>query len=113
MGIAEAAICRATTLLHKFPRQYEVVHDILRRPEHDPVVLNDKQGRSGILNAIHHQQGRTADGLPVPSLREYVLRNTDEDKPCQLCVRFGDEGAFQGIDAEGGVLVCLTKCLGD
>lgn len=110
LSTAEAAIGRATTLLQKFPQQYEVVNNILRRPDNDPSSLRDLQGRSGILGAINRQQDHHEEALPAPSLREYALRNLDDNSPCQLCVRFGDKGAMPGSDSEGGVLVALTHC---
>jgi hypothetical protein len=100
------------SMLHKFPRQYDLVQNMLRRADSEPTVLENPSGRSGILHVIHRQQ-QVADSMPVPSLREYILRNTDENTPCQLCVRFGDEGAFEGIGAEGGVMVALTKSYRD
>jgi Rab3 GTPase-activating protein catalytic subunit len=112
LSIAEASVARTISILHKFPRQYDLVQNMLRRADSEPLVLENAQGRSGILHVIHKQQA-VADTLPVPSLREYILRNTDENNPCQLCVRFGDEGAFEGIGAEGGVMVALTKSCRD
>ena len=109
---AEATVARAMSMLHKFPRQYDLVQNMLRRADSEPTVLEHPSGRSGILHVIHRQQ-QVADSMPVPSLREYILRNTDENTPCQLCVRFGDEGAFEGIGAEGGVMVALTKSYRD
>ena len=109
---AEVTVARAMSMLHKFPRQYDLVQNILRRADSEPTVLENPSGRSGILHVIHRQQ-QVADNMPVPSLREYILRNTDENNPCQLCVRFGDEGAFEGIGAEGGVMVALTKSYRD
>ena len=108
LSVAETNIARAMSILHKFPRQYDLVQNMLRRADGEPIALASHEGRSGILHAIQRQQA-VQDTLPMPSLREYILRNTDEDNPCQLCVRFGDEGAFDGIDEDGGVMVALTK----
>jgi len=108
--VAETSIARAMSILHKFPRQYDLVQNMLRRADGDPIELSSPQGRSGILHAIQNQQ---CTDHPVPCLREYILRNTDEDNPCQLCVRYGDEGAFEGIDEDGGVMLALTKCCRD
>lgn len=112
LGTAEASIARAMSILHKFPQEYDLVQNMLRRADGEPIALSSPKGRSGILHAIHDQQA-TNDSLPLPSLREYILRNTDEDNPCQLCVRFGDEGAFEGIDEDGGVMLALTKSYRD
>lgn len=107
LSVAEASIARATSILHKFPRQYDLVQNMLRRADGEPIAVTSSQGQSGILRAIHEQQTETH---PRPVLREYILRNTDEDNPCQLCVRYGDEGAS---DENGGVLLALTKCCRD
>lgn len=113
LSVAEASIARAMSILHKFPRQYDLVQTILRRADGEPIPLESPEGRSGILHAIHNQQA-TQDTHPVPCLREYILRNTDEDNPCQLCVRFRDKGVAQeGTEEEGGVLLALTKSYRD
>ena len=105
---AETMLARAMSLLHKFPQKYDLVHNILRRADSDSIPLSHPRGRASILEAIRKQQGEDgADRLPKPSVREYVLRNTDEGSPCQLCVRFGEEDAFD--DDEGGLMIALTK----
>lgn len=105
--IAETSIARAMSILHKFPRQYDLVQNMLRLADSEPISLDNSEGRNGILHVIHRQQA-TAETLPIPSLRDYILRNTDEDSPCQLCVRLGDKGAFEG-GADGGAVIALTK----
>ena len=115
LSVAETLMARATSLLHKFPRQYDLVQDLLRFADGTTVALVDPQGRSSFLGAIHNQQKQhstftSLESLPKPVLREYVFRNVDDDNPCQLAVRFGDEGAYlDRVDNEGGVLLALLK----
>jgi hypothetical protein len=102
------------SILHKFPRQYDLAQTILRRADGEPIPLESPEGRSGILHAIHNQQATQDTHHPVPCLREYILRNTDEDNPCQLCVRFRDESVAQeSMEEESGVLLALTKSYRD
>ena len=115
---AETVLARAMSLLHKFPQRYDLVHHILRRADSDTIPLSHPRARMSILEAIRQQQqqqqqqasNKNNGGLPQPSMREYVLRNTDDASPCQLCVRFGEKGAFD--DEEGGLMVALTKSKG-
>lgn len=125
---AEVLTARATSLLHKFPEQYELVESILRHEPGHEIDLSDAKGRSNILQAIHKQQQQKLSSkksfLPKqdndaifsvrPALREYLLRNLDDSRPCQLSVRFADElvmfnrsNTDQGID--GGMIIALTK----
>jgi hypothetical protein len=112
-------LARAMSLLQKFPGQYNLVQDLLRLTDGSTVALTDPEGRSSFLSAIHQQQKQhstftSLESLPKPVLREYVLRNLDEGNPCQLSVRFGDEGAYlDRVDNEGGVLLALMKSRGD
>lgn len=99
---AETLLCRAMSLLHKFPNQYDLVQSILCRPDSDTIPLDSQVGREGILAAIAKQQNEI---VATPMLREYMLRNTDDSNPSQLCVRFG-----QGDDIEGnGLLIAMTE----
>lgn len=120
LSVAETMLARAISLLSKFPSQYRLVQDLLKLADGTTVSLPDSVGRRGFLRAIHEQQkqhlGATtsrhsiADGIPQPLLREYILRNLDNDKPCQLAVRIGDESAYLGrVENEGGVLLAITK----
>jgi Rab3 GTPase-activating protein catalytic subunit len=119
LGEVETMIARATSLLNKFPNQLQLIQNLLLLADGTPVRLDDEKGRISFLNAIHHQQQQhstfsTLESLPKPVLREYVLRNLDEDNPCQLSVRFGDEGAYlDRVDNEGGVLLALSKSYKD
>jgi Rab3 GTPase-activating protein catalytic subunit len=119
LSVTETMIARATSLLHKFPGQHNLVQDLLRLKDGSTVALTDPKGRSSFLNAIHDQQKQHStftswESLPKPVLREYVLRNLDAEHPCQLSVRFGDEGAYlDRVDNEGGVLLALLKSYSD
>lgn len=119
LGEVETMIARAKSLLNKFPDQLQLVQNLLLLADGTPVRLDDEKGRISFLNAIHHQQQQHStfsalESLPKPVLREYVLRNLDEGNPCQLSVRFGDEGAYlDRVDNEGGVLLALSKSYKD
>ena len=115
----ETMIARAMSLLRKFPNQNDLIQALLMLADGTPVPLDDPLGRSSFLSAIHKQQQQhsnfaTYDSLPKPVLREYVLRNIDDSIPCQLSVRFGDEGAYlDRVESEGGVLLALSKSYKD
>mmetsp|Transcript_18427 Transcript_18427/g.29703 ORF Transcript_18427/g.29703 Transcript_18427/m.29703 type:complete len:1511 (+) Transcript_18427:284-4816(+) len=117
LSVAETMVARATSLLHKFPGQYKLISDILRFADGSPLALVDPVGRTSFLNLIHDEQQRrnkiqdpSKDKLPNPLLREYVFRNLDDENPCQLAVRFGDEGTkLDEGGNEGGVLLALMK----
>jgi hypothetical protein len=125
LSVTETMLARVISLLSKFPSQYTLVQDLLKLSDGTTVALTDPVGRKGFLNAIHQQQKHhsgfatanprgLSDSLPQPVLREYVLRNLDDDKPCQLAVRFGDSGAYLGrVDNEGGVLLAILKSYTD
>jgi len=117
LSVTETMVARATSLLHKFPNQYKLVSDLLRFADGSTLALTDRAGRSSFLNFVfEHQQKENKleeacrDRSPNPILREYVFRNLDDENPCQLAVRFGDEVTKidQG-ENEGGVLLALSK----
>ena len=125
------------SLLHKFPKQYDLISQLLKVPDGSIVTFSDVDGRRSIMSAICRQQkggqssmlSDTASGssLPVPLLREYILRNLDDSTPCQLSVRLGDKGSYidswNGEDEnageteanqdEGAILLALTKSFQD
>lgn len=122
VALTETMLARAISLLSKFPSQYRLVQELIKLSDGTTVGLNDTMGRRGFLSAIYQQQklrldsrrGGIVDGVPEPVLREYVLRNLDDEKPCQLAVRFGDAGAYLGrVENEGGVLLAITKSFTD
>jgi len=117
LSVTETMIARATSLLHKFPNQYKLVSDLLRFADGSTLALTDRTGRSNFLNLVFNQQQKenklldpSKDKLPNPMLREYVFRNLDDENPCQLAVRFGDEVTnLDRGENEGGVLLALSK----
>jgi len=132
---AEVLTARATSLLHKFPGQYELIDSILRHEPGRRIPLLDETGQSQILEVIQAQQAQaqakinkgTSQSIdvkpmlgPRPALREYVLRNLDDSHPCQLSVRFADEVVVLNNSKAnrgelpsrgGGLLLALTKSL--
>ena len=108
IGNVESLLSRVTSLLHKFPQQYDFVERTILNLGGSAVPLDDSESRNSILEAIREQQGITS-ALPRPSRRSYILRNGDADSPCQMCVRYGEDGVFKG--GEGGLLIAVTKSL--
>lgn len=97
LGSSEVIVSRAASLLHKMTQQYEVVDRILRSPEGTQIKVGDYAAQETLLHTIHARQKQ----IPVlddvntklqPAMREYILRNLDDDNPCQLSVRYNDEG---------------------
>jgi hypothetical protein len=105
MSDTEVLLSKAMSLLHKFPDQFDFVDSLLQRREEGATRVESLQCRQAILGAIQKQHQST---LTIPSRRNYILRNKDEQNPCQLCVRYGEGVAFYN-DKEGGLLVALTK----
>jgi Rab3 GTPase-activating protein catalytic subunit len=131
MQDTEVFLARAVSLLHKFPKQYRLIDAIFQQPDGARINVDDSNAQHQILRMIlqHQQQqerehnhpqhvsnGSSQEEQPVPSLRDYVLRNMDETNPCQLCVRYGDKG----IDADkndedddgggcGGLLLAVAR----
>jgi Rab3 GTPase-activating protein catalytic subunit len=134
LSVTETMVARATSLLHKFPGQYKLISDLLRFNDGSTLALIDPAGKASFLNLVYEQQQRrrqkqthsnrhnvkdnddpSKDNLPDPLLREYVFRNLDDENPCQLAVRFGDdstnlsENGESNNGNEGGVLLALLK----
>jgi Rab3 GTPase-activating protein catalytic subunit len=114
---AEVVVARASSLLHKLPRQYKLVESMLKSKEGELVKIRLESERETILNTIHEQQKRlpSAGVIPklTPAVREYLLQNVDESLPCQLCVRYGDAGLNAcGVD-KSGILLALRKVNSD
>lgn len=115
LGETEALLARATSLLHKFPGDVDLVETIIRRADGEEVAISSTKARENLLSCIQQQQtgssstsGKTAK-TAKPVLREYMLRNLDDSQPCQLSVRCGDDTSLKEDGGEGGVLVALTK----
>ena len=117
---AEVMVSLATSLLQKFPRQYDFVQTILKESDGGTIDLPDLSGRACILDSIFRQQqqrdsrpdGVTGNASPIPVLREYLLRNLDDSNPCQLSVCYGDRNASCGgvpSKDSASLMVALTK----
>jgi Rab3 GTPase-activating protein catalytic subunit len=121
IGSVEILISRATSLLTKLNGDEEMVQMILEAPEGRNIEAQSCQSRSGIMEEIHTQQKRNggiaSDGmndLPFPSVREYVLRNLDEQNPCQLTTCIGGTFGLESGGAnstKGGLVLAMKKCL--
>jgi hypothetical protein len=117
LGITETIVARATSLLHKFPNQYQLVQDLLWHDDGTKVPLTDTKGRCYFLNiAYKHQtnyQGATS-AIPKPVLRDYVFRNLDDGNPCQLSVRASSSRNISDDKNDtNDVLMALLKTFDD
>uniref|UniRef100_A0A7S3Q2Y0 Rab3 GTPase-activating protein catalytic subunit n=1 Tax=Chaetoceros debilis TaxID=122233 RepID=A0A7S3Q2Y0_9STRA len=121
IGDAETLIARATSLLTKLNGDVELVQTILEAPEGRNLEAQSSDSRSGILKEIHKQQQRNSEDvdsgmndLPFPSVREYILRNSNVKNPCQLTACMG--GTFGLEDGgtnstRGGLVLAIKKCV--
>ena len=94
IAATEFVLSRAKSLLHKLPKQYDLVEKLLVKFDNHTVPINDESSLCEILHTITTQQQlflTTSSAKPI--LRQYMLRNVDDAIPCQLCVRAYDEGA--------------------
>jgi hypothetical protein len=86
---------RTTSLLSKLNGDEVLVHTIMEAPERWNVAVKTSQSRLTILNEIKSQQQRNSGAeaafldLPTTSVRESVLRNSNETHLCQLTVWIG------------------------
>jgi len=107
IGEAESLLARGMSLLHKFPSQYDLIQEILRRSnDHSSYELHGEEAQAGILGVIHKHQEEDSM-LPRPSMREYVMRNVDEGLPCQLSLRYAESGPH--TEDSGVILGLLTN----
>lgn len=97
IAATEFVVSRAKSLLHKLPKQYDLVEKLLLKFDNHTVPINDESSLCEILHTITTQQQSfvtTSSAIRAkPVLRQYMLRNVDDAIPCQLCVRTYDEGA--------------------
>jgi hypothetical protein len=119
IGDVEILQSRATSLLSKLNGDIELVQSIMESPEGRNIKVSMDGSRTELLNEILQQEERNAgitgnsSNLPSPSLREYILRNSDGNRPCQLTVCIG--GTF-GLESggthstKGGLVLALKKC---
>jgi hypothetical protein len=122
MGDAETIISRAASLLTKFGGDVELVQNLMESPEGKSIEVNNHRSRAHILSEMMSQELRNNEkgciekdiNLPSPSLREYILRNVDENNPCQLiaCIggTFGLEDGGGSSSTKGGLIMALKKC---
>jgi Rab3 GTPase-activating protein catalytic subunit len=108
---AETVISRCTSLLQKFPGQFDLVEKLMIIGQAE---VNNATARASILRTISRQQRpmdpALSEEFSKPAMREYVFRNVDDANPCQLSVRLGDESVmFEGGDPGGSLLLALTK----
>ena len=119
IGDVEILQSRATSLLSKLNGDIELVQSIMESPEGRNIKVSMDGSRAELLNEILQQEERNAgitgnsNNLPSPSLREYILRNSDGNRPCQLTTAIG--GTF-GLESggthstKGGLVLALKKC---
>lgn len=113
IGELEILLSRALSLLQRFPGEYDLVDMLLRcRNDGRFVFMKRLRERSAFLEALRrHQRSRTGPNGFTPAMREYVLRNTDDSNPCQLCARLVpdlDEAQPTSL-FHGSLLLALTK----
>ena len=121
MGDAETIISRAASLLTKFDGDVELVQNLMESTEGKSIEVNKHRSRAHILSEIMSQELRNNGkgciekdiNQPSPSLREYILRNVDENNPCQLsaCIggTFGLEDVGGSSSTKGGLVMALKK----
>jgi Rab3 GTPase-activating protein catalytic subunit len=129
LGQAEVIVSRAASLLYKLDKQYDLIERILREREGTPIVVADHSAQQLLLTCIHKCQNEIpamiVTGVAnkiLPARREYMLQNMDNDNPCQLCVRYNDEGIKvinndstangQQVDM-GGMILALAMTTND
>ena len=94
IGETELLLSRAKSMLEKLPGQHDLVQKILTSAPGIRVKLASRDCRLRILREVALQQSDDEDHNPrippSPSIREYVIRNTDDSLPSQLWVRYGE-----------------------
>jgi len=132
VGDAEIVLSRAATLLDKFPGEYALVQGMLegRTGVGGPqkrcrglmaFPVDTPGGRWGFLSAVRRQQELLSGGgdgptddIPLPSTREYVLCNCNQDEPSRLSVCLGGMseilGEDEGSNFHGGLILAISKC---
>ena len=120
IGDVEILLSRATSLSTKLNNDKEMVQMILEAPEGRILEIPSCDSRSGILDQIYSQQRRNGGNdyedvrdLPFPSVREYTIRNRDDQHPCQLTTCIGGTFGLEDGGAnstKGGLVLALKKC---
>ena len=118
----EVVLARTTSLLTKFSGDVETVQQCMDSDDTNMhVEAHSFTSRSGILKSIHAQQQNNSgtifvntNDLPTPSVREYILRNNNDEQPCQLTVCIGGtHGLEKGgpNSTKGGFVLAMNKCV--
>jgi Rab3 GTPase-activating protein catalytic subunit len=109
IGQAEVLISRAASLLHKLDKQFDLVERILREREGTSIIVADHNAQQLLLSCMHRRQNEIPTMMSIgstnkilPATREYMLQNMDSNNPCQLCVRYNDEGMKVMNDSADG-----------
>ena len=130
IGEVELILSRASSLLQKFPGQYELVNELMSRREGEEVHVtsNGRAAQATLFQSIQQgifsllkglsESGKVScndketkpppEFFPFPSSREFVLRNTEESKPCQLLAQIRG-GTTEEEDY--ACVMALTRCL--
>lgn len=102
---AEVQVARSMSLLEKFPQQFDLVDSIMSKPNGTLIEVPNPKIRIEVLKSICSLQKDSNTPrecvLPSeakPSVREYLLRNSDESQPSQLLVKYKSSGC--NIDAD-------------
>jgi Rab3 GTPase-activating protein catalytic subunit len=103
LGENEVLLARARSLLSKFPGKFTLVDRILNASESSVIPVDTEAEQRDVLRTVLTSKS----SRPTPTLREYLLRNTDQANPCQLCVRYGNH--VKDLESEGGLLLAMTK----
>eukprot|EP00590_Aulacoseira_subarctica_P011902 CAMPEP_0172432838 /NCGR_PEP_ID=MMETSP1064-20121228/65122_1 /TAXON_ID=202472 /ORGANISM="Aulacoseira subarctica , Strain CCAP 1002/5" /LENGTH=786 /DNA_ID=CAMNT_0013180403 /DNA_START=192 /DNA_END=2552 /DNA_ORIENTATION=- len=130
IGEVELILSRASSLLQKFPGQYELVNELMSRREGEEVHVSSngraaqatvfqsiQQGIFGLLKGVSETEKVTCNGketqrpseiFPFPSSREFVLRNSEESKPCQLLAQIR---GGTNEEEDYACVMAMTRCL--
>jgi Rab3 GTPase-activating protein catalytic subunit len=131
LGQAEVIIARAASLVHKLKNEKNLIESILRNVEGLPIQVPCQSTQKALLDTIYTRQkeipamdqeskpNKSSTWTLKPAIREYMLRNMDNNMPCQLSVRYSDEGikvsnlsGQHGSDStrpfENGILLALS-----
>jgi hypothetical protein len=102
----ECVLARAVSLLHKFPDQYDLVHQLLSRPHENACIrVESESSRQAVLKAISCEAQIAAAPLQV---QEYVVRGTDDAAPCHLTLRY-ERSDDDNDNSMGTLRIALTR----
>jgi hypothetical protein len=91
MAQSELLIARALSILNKAPSNFQLVDALLNAPAGSFLHVEDESSQRALLDYCRlHQPSIAGKEILLPSSCEYVLRNTDNSAPCQLCVKRDD-----------------------